>query len=130
MRLKAAALLVLLLGPPLAWADPAMECGIDNGSQVEIGDCVASMEIRVDAALDLAFEFAAGSAKELDEVTGRDQAFPALEAAQSAWRAYREAQCNSVGAGFGGGSGTGIAISACRVELGRARIVELMRLVN
>ncbi|UAB88494.1 DUF1311 domain-containing protein [Ruegeria sp. SCSIO 43209] len=106
-----------------------MEC-IDAGSQVEIGSCVSDMELRVNTAIDSSYSLALGSAQELDEVTGRVVAVPALEASQNAWVAYRDAQCEAVGASFGGGSGTGIAITACRVDLGRARVDELLRYAN
>jgi len=106
-----------------------MEC-TDAGSQVEIGACVGQAETNVEAALVQAFGLAADAATELDEVTGRTVALPALEASQAAWQAYRDAQCEAVGASYGGGSGTGIAITSCRVELGRARVTELLRFVN
>ena len=106
-----------------------MEC-IDAGSQVEIGSCVSNMELRVNTAIDSSYSLALGSAQELDEVTGRVVAVPSLEASQNAWVAYRDAQCEAVGASFGGGSGTGITITACRVDLGRARVDELLRYAN
>ncbi len=71
--------------------------------------------------------FAMNAAKELDETTGRAVAEPALEAAQAAWDAYRNDHCDYVGATFGGGSGTGIAINSCRIELGRDRADTLLR---
>jgi uncharacterized protein YecT (DUF1311 family) len=117
------ALAVLVAGAALA--DPASECGVDLGSQVEIGDCVAATEKRVEANLATMLGFATDAAKELDGLTGRAVSLPALEASQAAWSAYRDAQCDYVGATFGGGSGTGIAISSCRIELGRARVAEL-----
>ncbi len=120
---------VFLMFPISAIADPTMEC-IDAGSQVEIGSCVSDMELRVNAAIDSSYSLVLGSAQELDEVTGRVVAVPALEASQNAWVAYRDAQCEAVGASFGGGSGTGIAITACRVDLGRARVDELLRYAN
>ena len=61
------------------------------------------------------------SAKELDDVTGRTVALPALEKAQAAWSAYRDTHCDYVGATFGGGSGTGIGINSCKIELARSR---------
>jgi uncharacterized protein YecT (DUF1311 family) len=121
------ALATLVAGAALA--DPASECGVDLGSQVEIGDCVAATEQRVETSLATMLGFATEAAKELDGVTGRAVSAPALEAAQAAWSAYRDAQCEYVGATFGGGSGTGIAISSCRIELGRAREAELRALL-
>jgi uncharacterized protein YecT (DUF1311 family) len=114
----------LVLGPVAAAADPAMEC--DGASQVETGACVTATLARVDAALDQAFGFARGAAQELDETTGRAVALPALEASQAAWSAWRDAQCDFVGTLFGGGSGTGIAIESCRIELGREQTAALM----
>jgi uncharacterized protein YecT (DUF1311 family) len=116
----------LLLAAAAAAADPALECNTGASSQIEIGECVAETEARVDSALDAALGFAMTSATDLDEITGREVAVPALEASQATWEAYRDAHCEFVGATFGGGSGTGIAIRSCRVELGRARIAELL----
>lgn len=120
---------VLILLPFAALADPTLEC-TDAGSQVEIGSCVSDMELRVNAAIESSYSFAMASAKELDEVTGRVVAQPALERAQSAWVAFRDAQCEAVGASYGGGSGTGMAITSCRIDLGRARVDELLRYAN
>ncbi len=125
-------LLCLSLGlwTTAAMSDPALECGTDNGSQVEIGACVEAAEKQVDGAIEAALSFAMESAKELDEVTERDVAVKALQESQTRWADYRDAQCNYVGATYGGGSGTGIAISGCRVVLGRERVAQLMALIN
>ena len=121
---RIAPLFVLALLPSAALADPSMEC--PGGSQIKIGVCVTAMLAAVDGAVAQALGFARTSAGDLDRATGRAVALPALEAAQTAWSAYRDAQCEFVGAGFGGGSGTGIAISGCRITLGRARVVDLL----
>lgn len=123
-------LLILLASPFAALADPSFECSVNLSSQVEITECVAETEVTVDKTVDIALGFAMGSAKELDDVTGRQVAAPALEASQAAWSVYRDAHCEYVGSTFGGGSGTGIAIRSCRVELGRARVSELMSRVQ
>ncbi|WP_171132108.1 MULTISPECIES: lysozyme inhibitor LprI family protein [unclassified Ruegeria] len=125
MRFFLAALLV----PFAASADPTLECS-DASSQVEIGACVRDMELAVNDAVEAALGIAQSSAQELDEVTGREVALAALVASQAAWNAYRDAQCEAVGASFGGGSGTGIGITACRVELGRTRVDELLQFAN
>jgi uncharacterized protein YecT (DUF1311 family) len=116
-----------LAAPAAVSADPSLECGLDAASQVEIGACLAAVEATVDRAVDLALGFAADEARGLDEVTGRTVAAPALEQAQAAWATYRDDHCAYVGATFGGGSGTGIAIRSCRIELGRERVEALMR---
>ncbi|MGR3661813.1 MAG: lysozyme inhibitor LprI family protein [Paracoccaceae bacterium] len=115
---------LLLAGPALA--DPSSECGISNASQVDIADCVQAIEKSVDKVVDMALGYAMESAQELDATTGRDDAVPALTASQKTWGAFRDAQCDFVGSTFGGGSGTGIAISSCRIELGRQREASLM----
>ncbi len=107
-------------------ADTAMECGVQVSSQVEIASCVDAQVRILNQALDEAIGFAQDAASELDRVNERDVALPALEAAQTAWVAYRDTQCSYSAALFGGGSGAGIAEGACHVELTRSRIAELM----
>ncbi|MFT6075700.1 MAG: hypothetical protein ACJAZ1_002630 [Yoonia sp.] len=128
MKSLAATLFLLSCLPSIVFADPATECG--GNSQLEIGSCVADTLQRVDATVGIYLGFAVSSAAELDEVTGRTVAVPALEAAQATWAAYRDEHCSYVGATFGGGSGTGIGINSCRIELGRNRAAELMRYVQ
>jgi uncharacterized protein YecT (DUF1311 family) len=127
MKTRALSLLLVLAGACPAAADPVLECNTGVSSQVEIAECVAETEARVDTAVEAALGFAMATATDLDEITAHEAVVPALEAAQAVWVAWRDAQCNFVGATFGGGSGTGIAISACRIELGRARAAELLR---
>ena len=111
--------------PLASLADPATECG--GSSQVEIGACVSDTLLRVDTSVDIYLGLAMRAAIELDLATGRTRAVPALESAQAAWSAYRDAQCEYVGSTFGGGSGTGIAVNSCRILLGRDRKEELVR---
>lgn len=113
--------------PASAIADPSFECSLGSGSQVETAECVAKTEATVDETVRLALQFAMRAAKELDETTGRTVAVPALEKAQGAWSSFRDAHCDYVGSTFGGGSGTGIAIRSCRIELGRERADLLLR---
>jgi uncharacterized protein YecT (DUF1311 family) len=128
--MKIATLTVLALGfisiiSP-AQADPTSECNNQAANQVEVGNCLAKVAANVDAVIDFTLELATGAAKELDQVTERTEAIPALTNAQAAWNTYRDTHCAFVGTTFGGGSGTGIAIRSCRIELGRQRITELM----
>lgn len=115
-----------LLPAAAVWADPSLECSVVSSSQVETGNCLTAAEARVEKALEAAMTVRRRTAEEIDKITGRAAAIPALDKAQTAWAAYRDAQCEFVGTTFGGGSGTGIAIRSCRVELGRARIAELL----
>ena len=116
----------LMLTISQAQADPATECGYQAGSQVEISNCLVKVATNVDAAIKQALGFANDNAKELDEITQRDVAVPALSLDQSSWAIYRNNHCDFVGSMYGGGSGTGIAIQSCRIELGRMRVGELM----
>ncbi|MFU1681595.1 lysozyme inhibitor LprI family protein [Phaeobacter piscinae] len=119
-------LLSALLALPLpALADPAMECS-DTGSQIALRDCLKGDQICANAALSQALGYAREAAADLDDTTGRQSAGPALEAAQQSWEAFRDAHCDFVGATFGGGSGTGIAILSCRISLTRGRVEALM----
>ncbi len=129
MEIKTLALSALgfMLTISLAQADPAAECGYQAGSQVEISNCLVKVTTNVDAAVNQALGFATDVAKELDDITNRDVAIPALSLSQNAWTAYRNMHCEFVGSTFGGGSGTGIAIQSCRIELGRKRVTELMK---
>ena len=126
-RFPALALAAAALAAGPSAADPAMECSLAEATQVATADCLAATEKTVDAALDQALGFALDAAKALDSETGRPAAAPALESGQTAWSAYRDAHCAYVGETYGGGSGTGIAIRSCRIELGRARTDALMR---
>lgn len=116
------------LSAEAALAGPDLECS--GGSQIEISQCVNQALEAVDNAVEVSLGFAMGAAQELDSVTGRDSTVPALEAAQAAWSAYRDAHCEHVGATYGGGSGTGIAIASCRVMLGRDRVEVLLGLAG
>lgn len=117
--------LALCFGLAPAQANPSLECS-EAGSQIEIRECVAGFEDAVNVALTAALGFAMDAAKELDDVTGRPVTVPALEASQTAWEQFRDAHCDYVGSTFGGGSGTGIAITSCRIVQGRLRVAALL----
>jgi len=119
--------IILFAFPLAATADPTLECSLNSGSQIEVGDCVARTDERVEKALGFALEQAMLSAKDLDQVTGRQVAVPALNQGQAAWETYRAAHCTYAGATYGGGSGAGIATRSCWVTLGRTRVEQLMR---
>lgn len=116
-----------LFAPGVAFADPQAACSIDASNQIEIGDCLTDAERIANATVALALDLALNAASELDEATGRASALPALNAGQAGWVAYRDQHCDFVGATYGGGSGTGIAIKSCRIALTRARADDLMR---
>lgn len=112
-------------------ADPYIECSVLNRSQVETRDCLVEVEKNASAALATIFGYTMDAAKELDKVTApRKDSVPALKAGQDGWAQYRDKHCDYVGTTWGGGSGTGIAILSCRIDLARARSDELMEFVQ
>lgn len=113
-----------------ATAEPSLECSFVESSQVEIADCLAETEERVELAMELVLGYVDDIAFDIDEVTTREVAKPALAKAQTEWLAYRDAHCDFRGALSGGGSGSGIAIRSCRIELTRARTRELYRFID
>ena len=126
-RYRLAGLLSLVLfaaSGGAAVADPILECPGD--SQVDVRACLAETEARADAALASAVAFAHDSAASMDALMGGTAGVEAFEAGQTAWEAYRDAHCDYIGSTYGGGSGTGPAITACRITHARERIAELM----
>ncbi|MBN8293113.1 DUF1311 domain-containing protein [Rhodobacter sp. NTK016B] len=105
-----------------------MEC--PGGSQIEIGACLRDTLDRVDGAVETAYSYALITAADLDSETGRANAAPALEAAQTAWNAFRDAQCTYVGESYAGGSGTSAGIASCRITMGRERVETLLNLIR
>lgn len=122
--LQPACLAVMFLTLP-AFADPALECG--QGSQEEIGSCVANGEEGVEAALLNALEAAMVSAAEQDNSFGGTEVEAALMESQTAWEAFRAAHCAFAGAVHPVREDAGIATRACWTTLGRARVRELVR---
>ncbi|MFS4581543.1 lysozyme inhibitor LprI family protein [Phaeobacter sp. C3_T13_0] len=120
-------LLILILALPLpGMADPAMECSAAE-TQVDVRRCLERDEERANSALSWALGYARDASDELDEVTGRQVVRPALETGQMSWLKFRNKHCDFVGATFGGGSGTGIAVLSCHINLTRDRVEALMQ---
>ncbi len=106
-------------------ADPMSECWIGNGKQ-EAQVCLGAVENNANAALDVILSQAMDAARKFDDVTApRRDVVPALNAAQEAWAQYRDKHCEFVEANWAGGSGTGMAVSNCRIEQARRRFDEL-----
>lgn len=117
-------LAVALLALP-AHANPALECG--DGSQEEVGSCVADDEEGVEAALFNALEAAMVAAAERDNINGGTAVEAALMQSQTAWEAFRVAHCAFAGEAHDVREDAGIATRACWTTLGRARVAELVR---
>lgn len=130
IRLSVVAATLVVAASVPAGGDTTLECSAQVSTQVEVASCVEAQLRIVNLALEDALGFARDAATELDSVTERNSATPALQEAQDTWTAYRDAQCSYSAALFGGGSGAGIAEDACRVTLTRQRIAELMASVQ
>lgn len=118
-------LTIVLFAQPVI-ANPALECG--EGSQEEIGSCVAEDEEGVEAALFNALEAAMVTAAERDNKSGGTAAEAALMESQTAWEVFRTAHCSYIGIAHPSPENAGIATRACWTELGRKRVDELVRL--
>ncbi len=123
--LATCAALVASLAATPAGAGELEDCWQQAENNFDRAQCYVLAEAAADDALAAALLRARASAGTLDQTLGRASALPALEAAQSAWLAYREAECSYVGATFGGGSGTAAGVLGCLIELTRARSAEL-----
>jgi len=111
------------------YADSHNSCDSGNKAQAELDRCLIDVEKDVDAAQKAAFDKIVAAAKKLDDVTApRRDVVPALTLGQDAWTQYRDKHCEFIGTTWGGGSGTGIAITRCRIDLTRARIKELSQI--
>lgn len=122
--------LSLLAGSTMpVYADSHGPCDEGNKSQVKLDHCFVNAEKDTNTTLKTVFGKVLVAAKELDDVTApRRDVVPALVTGQYVWEQYRDKHCEFVGTTWGGGSGTGIAVTKCRINLTRARIEELSRI--
>jgi uncharacterized protein YecT (DUF1311 family) len=114
----------------VVWSFPAMAGALDEcmvkGDHPAVTQCLQQEESATEASLRQAETTAARKARELELVTGNTEPRSAFDKAIVAFRAYRDAQCNFVRAMYGSGSGAGQALIACRVDMTRRRIRELL----
>ncbi|KRS19913.1 hypothetical protein XM52_02180 [Roseovarius indicus] len=85
---------------------------------------------RVDEIVAMYLDAAMKFAHEIDTITGETTAVPALEASQTAWLAYRDAQCAFLATTFAGDPGTDMAVGACKMNLGEDRARELAKFIR
>ena len=85
---------------------------------------------RVDEIVAMYLDAAMKFAHEIDTITGETTAVPALEASQTAWIGYRDAQCAFLATTFGGDPGTDMAVGACKMNLGEDRARELAEFIR
>jgi uncharacterized protein YecT (DUF1311 family) len=122
------ALLASLAWPAPARADPLGECQVTASPQVAVTDCLRADLAAADQVMALALERLQAQADELDRVTGRPEARAAVDASQTQWQAFREADCRVRFALAAGASGSGQFALSCAITLARWRADELTAL--
>ena len=114
-----------LMHVPPAYATPVGECQVGAANQVEVTQCLRATLAAADHVMGAALERLLSRADELDGVTGRVVARPAVEQSQVAWQAFRETTCAVPAALTAGASGSGQFQLGCTITMARARATEL-----
>ena len=113
-----------------AAADPVLECRVLAGDDVAVRDCLrAQLDVSYRAMAE-AQALALGAAEQLDERTGTEAAVLGLEAAQHAWEAYRDVECQTVALLAGEAVPAEAAQLACEIRLTRARTEAMLRFAS
>jgi uncharacterized protein YecT (DUF1311 family) len=100
------------------------ECLIRN-EPAAVHRCLVDLDKEAHAALVKAEGDAGKRARDIDNVTGRVPAAPALAKSMRAFADYRKAQCDFVRAMYSSASGAEQAQLGCVVDLTRRRVREL-----
>lgn len=108
-----------------ASADPILECRALAGDDMALEECLQTQLDISSRAMTEAQELARGAARQLDERTGTEGAVLGLEAAQQAWEAYRDVECQTIALFAGGGAAAQLA---CDIRFTRARTDAMLRL--
>ena len=115
--------LMLGLGAPLAPALAAEDCPGD-GTQLALNECAAKALQQAEGALD----------ERLSKIRTRLASMPerakALDAAQTAWTAYRDAECAFAASGVEGGSIQPLVVADCERTVTEARFEALDRYLS
>jgi uncharacterized protein YecT (DUF1311 family) len=108
-----------------ASADPILECRALAGDDLALEECLQTQLDISSRAMTEAQELARGAARQLDERTGTEGAVLGVEAAQQAWEAYRDVECQTIALFTDGGTAAQLA---CDIRLTRARTDAMLRL--
>ena len=122
--MKSAMLIVTLLTAGAATAGALDECLIRN-EPAAVQRCLVDLDKEAQAALVKAEGDAGKRARDIDSVTGRVPAAPALAKSMRAFNDYRKAQCDFVRAMYSTASGAEHAQLGCVIDLTRRRVREL-----
>jgi uncharacterized protein YecT (DUF1311 family) len=96
-----------------------------SANQTAVTQCLQTTLSAADQVMGMALDRLLKRADELDGVTGRAVARPAVEQSQVEWQAFRDANCAVPAALAGGASGSGQFQLGCRITMSRARANEL-----
>ena len=113
-----------------ASADPILECRALAGEEIALEDCLRTQLDISSRAMMEAQGLARSAATQLDERTGTEGAVLGLEAAQQAWEAYRDVECQTLALFAGGGATAEAAQLACEIRLTRARTDGMLRVAG
>jgi uncharacterized protein YecT (DUF1311 family) len=119
---------VLAAAPVLA--DPVGECQASTTNQVETTQCLSDTLGAAQQVMESALGRAQEKADGLDQVTGRVEARPALDASQAEWVKFRDVNCKVPFAFAAGASGAGQFQASCAIQMTRARTQELSALAS
>src|SRR6266536_1522088 len=122
------ALTASLVPGSVAHASPVSECQAVAANQVEVTQCLQAVLAAADGAMGAALQRVLQRADEIDAVTGRPVARPAVEQAQVEWQAFRERNCAVRAALTAGASGSGQFQLGCSITMARDRESELNEL--
>ncbi|MGV8938097.1 MAG: lysozyme inhibitor LprI family protein [Allorhizobium sp.] len=121
---------VLLMDGP-ATADDEVDC--DNAmTQQDMNICAYKDDAAADAELNVQYKLTKKAMAEIDANLDDQMkgAAKALLAAQRAWIAYRDAECEAQGFQARGGSMEPMLVANCEATLSRQRTTELKELAN
>lgn len=125
----ALALCAVSAGSALAQTEPQIDCASPT-TQADMNICASRDYDAADKALNAEYQTVRKILAERDN-TANDLgkgAVDALVAAQRAWIAYRDANCEAVGFQARGGSMEPMLVSSCLAEMSRKRAEELKTL--
>jgi len=113
----------------LAQSEPDIDCDSPM-TQGEMNICASRDYETADAELNTQYQSVRKVLAERDSSAGEDGAgaVKALLAAQRAWIAYRDANCEAVGFQARGGSMEPLLVSSCLADMSRKRTEELRSL--
>lgn len=125
----------LLAAPAAAQIVASPDCAAPDLAPPEIAACAEEVFLAAEAELDATYRLAFTRAQAFDAETaaqGLETALTleeGLRAAQEAWLAYRDAECDAEAALLRGGTGAPAAGTVCRARLNLARTEALQGVV-